>query len=236
MLEVLQTESQIAEARHNIEQKNVSFIDSKFTRALRHAGLVRGVSVGDYVKSWDVLRTLDFVQAHVRIDEPVADIGCYASEVLVALHRLGYRKLTGFDLNPALAKMPHSDCINYVVSDFKKTPHPDGSFKAITSISVIEHGFDGDALLREMSRLLLPGGFFLASFDYWPEKIDTSSTKFFDMDWLIFSQEDVKRLLDVAASHGLRPVGSLDFGAKDTPIHCAGKDYTFGLLVLRKDA
>jgi len=165
---------------------------------------------------------------------PVADIGCYASEVLVSLLRLGYTSLTGIDLNPRLAEMPHADAIRYEVSDFMKTSFQDGAFQAITSISVIEHGFRPGALLAEMSRLLKSGGFFIASFDYWPDKIDTTGITFFDMDWLIFSRADVEQFISRAAEFGLRPVGELQFLAKDKVINCAGREYTFATLVLRK--
>ena len=236
MLEVLQDKRQIALAREQIVQKNVSLIDSKFRSLLKRVGLDRSVAMGDFVKSWDVLRTLEFIETHVDKSAPVADIGCYASEVLVALCKLGYSELTGIDLNPRLSEMPFQDRIRYEISDFKRTRFEPGSFQAITSISVIEHGFEAEPLLKEMSRLLRPGGYFLASFDYWPQKIDTASTKFFGMDWLIFSKEDVDCLLATAAAHGLHPVGSMNYAGKDKPIHCAGKDYTFGLLVLQKSS
>jgi SAM-dependent methyltransferase len=236
MLEVLQDESQIASARARLVQKNASVLDSKFRAMLKRFGLVRGVSMGDFVKSWDVLNTLEFLEAHVDKTAPVADIGCYASEVLVALLHLGYTDLTGIDLNPKLSEMPYQGRIRYEISDFKKTRLPDASLQAITSISVIEHGFEAEPLLKEVSRLLRPGGYFIASFDYWPEKIDTGSTKFFGMDWIIFSKGDVDALVDVAATHGLKPVGAMKYAGKDKPVHCAGKDYTFGLLVLQKAA
>lgn len=234
MLEVLQDKQQIALAREQIVQKNVSLIDSKVRSLLKRVGLASGVAMGDFVKSWDVLRTLEFIESHVGKTAPIADIGCYASEVLVALHKLGYSDVTGIDLNPKLSEMPFQDQIRYEISDFKHTRFKAASFQAITSISVIEHGFEAEPLLKEMSRLLRPGGYFLASFDYWPQKIDTASTQFFGMDWLIFSKDDVDALLTTAAAHGLHPVGALSYAGKDKPIHCAGKDYTFGLLALQK--
>jgi SAM-dependent methyltransferase len=236
MMEVLQDKQQIALAREAIVRKNVSLIDSKLRSLLKRFGLASGVAMGDFVKSWDVLRTLQFIESHLDKSDPIADIGCYASEVLVALCKLGHTDLTGIDLNPKLGEMPFQDVIRYEVSDFKHTRFAPGSFKAITSISVIEHGFEADPLFKEMSRLLRPGGYFIASFDYWPDKIDTASTKFFGMDWLIFSKEDVNALLETAARYGLRPVGEMRYEGKERPIRCAGKEYTFGLLVLQKSS
>jgi SAM-dependent methyltransferase len=236
MMEVLKEKTQIVEARQAMIQKNVSLVDSKLKALLKRFGLASGVTMGDVVKSWDVLRTLEFIEGRLDKGDPIADIGCYASEVLVALCKLGYTNLTGIDLNPKLSDMPYQERIRYEVSDFKRTRFPDASFKAITSISVIEHGFEAEPLLKEMSRLLMPGGHFIASFDYWPEKVDTSTTKFFDMDWIIFSKEDIDALVAVAAKWGLHPVGPLNFAAGERVIDCAGKQYTFGMLALRKSS
>jgi len=235
-MKVLQNKSQITKARKELVRKGLSCIDSPFRSFLRHIGFIRGVVVGDQVKSWDVLETLNFIEEHLAKDEAILDIGCYASEVPVALHKLCYTNISGADLNPTLQKMPYSKSINYVETNFMHTKFEDASFKAITSISVIEHGFDGEKLLKEMSRLLKPGGYFISSFDYWPEKIDTTDIKFFGMDWLIFSKEDVANFITQAADFGLIPVGELDYDGQETPIECGGKKYSFGWLVLRKES
>jgi len=130
--------------------------------------------------------------------------------------------------------MPEQGSIRYETTNFMHTPFPDASFKAITSISVIEHGFDSHSLLKEMSRLLQSGGYFIASFDYWPEKIDTTGIKFFGMDWLIFSKEDVNNFITLAATFGLRPSAPMDFDSDETCIEGGGKNYTFGWLTLQK--
>lgn len=235
-MEVLKNESQIADARQTMKMKGVSSTESAFRSMLRRYGLVRGVVLGDYVKSWDVLETLNFIGQHVQQNEPILDIGCYASEIIVALYKSGYTNLTGADLNPDLKQMPYQDAIRYEATNFMQTPFADASFKAITSISVIEHGFDGHALLKEMSRLLQPGGYFIASFDYWPEKIDTTGIKFFGMDWMIFSRQDVASFIEQAAGYGLEPVGELHYEGQEAPIECGGKKYTFGWLALKNTA
>lgn len=238
MMQVLQTKTQIEQARAQMVQRGVSVLPSPLRARAADLGRRLGLSsrprVGDWIKSWDVLQTLDFLDRHVDKAQPVLDIGCYASEVLVALHRMGYRDLSGIDLNPNVGTMPHADVIRYAVGNFMQTPFADASFQAVTSISVIEHGLNGPALMREMARILRPGGYLLASFDYWPEKVDTSKTKFFGLDWLIFSREDVRRLLEDAAQQGLRPVGDLNFDSQEKPVSAAGYDYTFGWLVLEK--
>jgi SAM-dependent methyltransferase len=234
VMEVLKNKLQIENARRELVSRGVSCLESPFRSLLRRFHMVDGVVLGDYLKSWDVLETLKFLEKYLSKDDPILDIGCYASEIIVALNKSGFSNLTGADLNSELNQMPGQGAIRYETTDFMHTSFADASFKAITSISVIEHGFDGESLLKEMSRLLMPGGYFIASFDYWPEKIDTTGIKFFGMDWLLFSKQDVEDFIKQANGFGLKPIGELHFENEDSPIDCAGKKYTFAWLVLEK--
>lgn len=235
-VEVLQDKSQINQARQLLLNRRISCTESKIKSLARKLGLNRSLKLGDEIKSWDVLKTAQFIETNIKKDSPILDIGAYASEILCILHRLGYSRLTGVDLNPDISRMPYAGTITFVVSNFMKTPFVNGSFEAITSTSVIEHGFDSKALLTEVSRLLRPGGYFIASLDYWPDKIDTTGVPFFDMDWKIFSQQEVLAFIDEARSYSLMPCGTINLAAKETPIDCAGRKYTFAWLALQKSA
>jgi len=233
-LKVLQDKVQINQARLKLLNRKVSFIESPGQSLLRKLKLKPGMAIGDKVKSWDVFLSLDFLDSHISNNAPILDIGCYASELIVALHKSGYSNLTGADLNQKLSEMPYQNTIRYVTADFMHTGFNDTSFQVITSISVIEHGFNGQRLLKEVSRLLKLGGYFIASFDYWKEKIDTSGLQYFGLDWKIFSEEEIKSFVADAASYGLFPVGEMIYDVKDKPIACGGKQYTFAWLVLTK--
>ena len=240
MFEVLQSKQEIEAARQSLRAQGRSAIQEMSTkeglwlRFLCRLGLRRSLPVGDQVKSWDVGLTLDFISEHLAKDSCIVDLGAYCSEVPVALARMGYTGVHGVDLNPAVKSMPYADRVAYNVSDFMNTSYEAASFDAITSISVIEHGYNPESLFAEVGRLLRPDGYFIASFDYWPEKIDTGDTKFFDMSWLIFSAEDVEHMLSVAQRHRLVPVGAMHYSARDRPISCMGYEYTFGWVVLKK--
>ena len=113
-----------------------------------------------------------------------------------------------------------------------RTDFPAGFFAAITAISVIEHGFDARALFAEMGRLLKAGGHFIASFDYWPQKISTDGIDLFGMSWTIFSRPEVEDLIEMARSYGFTPLASSDFESADRPINCMERDYTFAWMAL----
>lgn len=233
-LRVLLNQDEINKERKKLLSKGVSLVDNTIRHFFRKVGLVRGMAIGDISKSWDVSSTVEFLENHVKPNEPILDIGCYASELIVALYKLGYTNLSGADLNPLVRKMPYSGEIRYEVCDFMHTHFAGASFRAITSISVIEHGFDAPSLLQELSRLLMPGGYFIASFDYWPEKIDTTGIRYYGMDWMIFSKNEVCEFIDKAASYGLFPAGDMMFDGESRVIKCGGINYTFAWLVLQK--
>ncbi len=232
--EVLKLNSQISTARKELRRRGLSCTSSKLQRLMRRTCIGKRIEVGDEIKSWDVLTTAQFIEKNAKKESPILDIGAYASEILCILHRIGYTNLTGVDLNPDINRMPYADKIRYIVSDFMHTSFENGSFDTITSTSVIEHGFNSKALLLEISRLLRPGGYFIASFDYWPDKIDTTGATFFGMDWKIFSKQEVLDFIDEAKMYHLAPCGVIDLSAQKAPIDCAGKKYTFAWLALRK--
>ena len=236
-IEVLLSKEEIDRARARLEERGASCLGMNVGGAPPFWQRLRGrrqVRLGDPVKSWDVLRTAQFLESSFAKTAQVLDIGAYSSEILCVLHRLGFSQLTGIDLNPQIREMPYAETIRYEVGNFLETPFPDRSFEVVSSISVIEHGFDATALLREVSRLLQPGGAFIASFDYWPDKIQTADIKFFDMDWCIFSRGDIEAFLGLAEQHGFEPCGSVALDAQDRTVHCADRDYTFAWMALRK--
>jgi len=190
----------------------------------------------DPVKSWDVLRTIEAVSSSVARDDPVLDVGSVASAVLPCLHSLGYQKLTGIDLDERVHAMFHSEKIEYSVEDLTRTTRPDSSFAAITAISVIEHGVDDEALLAEVARLLRPGGLFVFSTDYWPEKVATDGVQLFGLPWRIFSADEIETLVECAHQFGLSPrsdPSSFIRAVDERAIRFKGRSYTFlyGVLV-----
>jgi len=234
MVEVLKSRADIELARQELNRRKLSFTSPWWKRLARKANVWNGIEVGDQVKSWDVLKTVDFIEKNVSRTASILDLGAFASELPCILHRLNYSNVVGVDLNPNIRNMPYANSVRYEVADFMHTPFANESFDIITAISVIEHGYNAQGLLRELSRLLRPGGYFVASFDYWPEKVRSDGIMIFGMDWRIFSQQEVLSFVQEAREYGLILPGKLDLDGAERAISCAGRDYTFAWLVLRK--
>jgi len=233
-LRVLQAELQVQSARRGLVDRGISSLDGWWPRLSAKIGIRTAPVVGDDRKSWDVLETAQFLEQHLQRGELVLDIGARGSEMLPVLAKDGFTQLVGVDLDHGVLRMPGHGLIDYRVADFMRTGLPDGSCGAVTAISVIEHGYDADGLFGEVSRVLKPGGHFLASFDYWPQKLNTEHRTLFGMSWSIFSADEVKQMLADAARYGLRPSGELQFGAGSPVVGFDGYQYTFAWLALTK--
>lgn len=233
-VEVLTKSDDNQRARAEMRRRGLDFATPWFGKVLHKTGIVRGVTVGLLQKSWDVLKTLQFIEQHLSKTTPILDLGAYASEVLCSLCKIGYSDLTGIDLNPDLTQMPFKENIRYVTGDFAHTSFPDESFGAITAISVLEHGFCGPKVFREISRILKTGGYFIGSTDYWPEKVDTSGVVIYGLDWTIFSKSELLNLIEEAGRHGLVPVGPVNFEAPERTVGWLKRDYTFAWFAFKK--
>lgn len=232
-VEVLKRRSDNIAARARMRNRGLDFTAWTYKEEFRKAGWIE--EIGDVNKSWDVLKGIEFIEKTLAPDSSILDIGAFCSEILCALHKLGYHKLAGTDLNPKITRMPYAHTIRYVVGDFMQTPFDDSFFDAVTAVSVIEHGFDSRKILGEVSRILKPGGFFILSVDYWPEKINTEGLVCFGMDWRIFSQNELTAFIEEAKEYGLHCVGSSDFEAREKTVDWNNKQYTFAWLTLQKE-
>lgn len=233
---VLLRRQQVDSARVELRRRHISCLSgpSPLRFLLRKLGARIPAAIGYRIKSWDVLESVCFIEQHLPRNAAILDLGANTSEILCVLHRLGFTDLTGVDVAAEVARMPYASAIRYLCADFMRTGFAAASFDALTAISAIEHGYDGESLFRECARLLRPGGYLILSFDYWPEKIDTNGTLMYGMTWRIFSRHEALELIDTARSHGLEPTGTVDLDAADRVVRWGKWQYTFAWLALRK--
>jgi|TARA_B110000037_G_C16900628_1_gene416066 2-polyprenyl-3-methyl-5-hydroxy-6-metoxy-1,4-benzoquinol methylase len=233
-MEVLKNYNQVIDARKIMRKLNISFVDSPLKYFLRRLKLIKTIEIGDVQKSWDVYNFIKFSKKNVRKEDSILDIGCYSSEFILSLSKLGYKNITGIDLNKGIYKMPFQEKINYKVANFMDYQPKNTMYKVVSAVSVIEHGFNKLKFLKSMSKIIIPGGFLLISFDYWDDKIDTSKTKLFNMDWNIFSKKEMQKFIKDAEKHNFFPLKNPSFKCYDKAISHVGYNYTFGMIIFVK--
>src|SRR5271166_2991022 len=117
-VEVLKSKAEIENARRELRRRELSFTSPWWRRLGGKIGISKAVDVGDELKSWDVLKTVNFIENNIPQNAPILDVGAFASELPCILHNAHYSNLAGIDLNPDIAKMPYADAVRFEVSDF----------------------------------------------------------------------------------------------------------------------
>lgn len=234
-MKILSKYNQLTETRKILKKKGLSFAYNNSVSNLLRRLKLPIMQIGEFNKSWDIYNSFDFINKNLAKNTKIVDVGCYGSEILLTLHKSGFKNIHGIDTNPKIKKMPYSNKINYHVVNFFENNFQSCSFDCITSISVIEHGYDEKLFFSEFSRLLKKDGYLILTFDYWDTKIETDDIKMFDRSWNIFSKEEVKSMIfNAREKYNLELVGNENFEFKDAVINCANKNYTFAWIVFKK--
>jgi 2-polyprenyl-6-hydroxyphenyl methylase / 3-demethylubiquinone-9 3-methyltransferase len=108
---------------------------------------------------WIYERILNLASKDVK----VLDVGCGAGFLANDLARKGL-SVTGVDLSPESVKVAaahdETNSVRYEVADAARLPYPDQSFDVVTAMDFLEHVEDPAAIIKEMGRVLKPGGLF----------------------------------------------------------------------------
>jgi 2-polyprenyl-3-methyl-5-hydroxy-6-metoxy-1,4-benzoquinol methylase len=107
-------------------------------------------------------------------DESVLDVGCGTAYGCDILANSGARYVTGIDIAlPALQHGKTRFAATLVCGEISSLPFRSCAFDVVTCFEVIEHVREQESLLREMKRVLKPGGILLVST---PNKMRSSGT------------------------------------------------------------
>lgn len=118
---------------------------------------------------WFVARrdaALRFLRDHAPQADPmwVLDAGCGTGGLLDRLRDMPDVRPVGVDFAPeALAFCRSRGHAGIVRGDLTRLPFGDGEFHAVTALDVLEHVEDDRGAVREIARVLRPGGVLIAS-------------------------------------------------------------------------
>jgi ubiquinone/menaquinone biosynthesis C-methylase UbiE len=134
--------------------------------------------------------------------------------------------------------MPFWHAIRYRHGDITATAYPDRRFRAITCLSVIEHGVPLDPFISEVKRLLQDGGVFVFTTDFAADGVDDAGledVRPFGLDWQIFNRDSLQDLVDrfLASGFSLLQPTTTSLEHSQRPITWKGREYTFALVALQ---
>lgn len=125
-----------------------------------------GDTLSDFDLKWPVL------SAYIPKDTETTllDFGCGKGHILSAIAKWNPKaKLVGCDVSETAlttARKKVSSAQFYTIVDGGALPLPDASVDFVFSSEVVEHVYDTDNAIREIARVLKPGGQFLVTVPY----------------------------------------------------------------------
>jgi len=187
----------------------------------------------DQAKNWDNLISLWHTTMNCDPNLPVMDVAATeGSSYLQTLARFGYQNLISINIDEPCPRTVGG--VTYQIGDCTKTDFPDNYFGFISCLSVIEHGVDIDAFMRESSRILSTGAHLLVSTDYWQDPVDTHGQTAFGAPVKVFTMQEIADMIKIAAKYGLEITSNVDLSCQDRVVNWIGMNYTFINLLFKK--
>ena len=186
----------------------------------------------DLPKTWDSLGALHEILTRTAPQSRILDAGAeWYSCLLPWLSLYGYRNLIGNNLTFDKGGQRRQGPISYEYGDITQTTYKDGSFDAVTCLSVVEHDVDWSNYLREMRRIIKPGGLLVTSTDYFEPATDPKGQSAFGVLIHIFTKEEIVHMLQLAEDFGFELTGDVDLECGERAITWEEFDLSYTFLI-----
>lgn len=113
----------------------------------------------EYSDNWDDQLFRNLIVSYMRPEHSILDLGAGAGIVSQMNFKGLAEKVCGVDPDPRVENNPYLD--EGRIGFGQDIPYPDATFDIVFADNVLEHIDSPDDVLREISRVLKPGGYFL---------------------------------------------------------------------------
>jgi demethylmenaquinone methyltransferase/2-methoxy-6-polyprenyl-1,4-benzoquinol methylase len=138
-----------------------------FDRIVPRYDLMNRVMTGGRDRVWRTMVARQAVAGHARGSAEVLDVATGTGDLAFAIRDTGAAKVVGVDFSGEMIRSARrkgqrtDDPPAFLVADALHLPFDDATFDACTVSFGLRNMVDYDAALREMSRILRPGGVFI---------------------------------------------------------------------------
>jgi SAM-dependent methyltransferase len=240
VIRILKGQPQIEASRKGLVQRGLDSSQGWRRAIFRFFYTIRFRKKPEHVainKSWDVFTILNEVEKYFPDKKiKIYDMGSFNSEMPIVLWNAGYHHITASDFNPMGRSIRwYGNRINFQCEDFYKPDIPPNSLDVITAVSVIEHGFDEDKILKTFSNLLKKGGVVFLTTDFRDPKTSIPEDfTLYGLSYMIFCKSEITRLVESAAKFGLKLLGESDWQMAEYPIDFLNHKFTFIFVAFQK--
>lgn len=163
----------------------------------------KSYAMWQYEKGQDTIKFyLDrYTEDEMFRGKTVLDIGCGAGGKTMFYASKGVKEIVGMDIVPyykdeaeALAKeLGFTDVFRFVAGDAAESGFPDGTFDTIIMNDAMEHVERPEAVLREVHRILKPGGKLFVNFPPYNHPYGAHLSDLIAIPWVqaFFSEQDL---------------------------------------------
>lgn len=145
----------------------------------------------------EFLERLSREPVHSAVQGRLLDVGCGEGDLLGALELPGWH-LVGVEPDAGAAARARARGLNVTVGHLEDVALPAESFSIVSCVSILEHVADPRAFLRELDRLVTPGGFLFLEVPDSCRPVPQVA-EFYSLEHLThFTRGSLKRLLDDA--------------------------------------
>ncbi len=133
----------------------------------------------------------------VEDDDAVLDLGTGSGYALRALRERGIGRAYGLDGAPEMTRNARrytdDDAVGYLIGDFDSLPFADGSLDHVFSMEAFYYASDPINTLREIRRVLQPGGTFYCAVNYFEESEASHAwQEYINIEMTLWSRDDYR--------------------------------------------